>query len=98
MVDKHPVRRQVMGWAMGVCERSPLFSGVQGKQLQLVRQEMSMADVMDPSYSNPFSEDSLREQKAVHMQKHKVPLPSTIALSNQSTYATSLHGTLRASP
>ena len=73
-VDNHKVRMEVAEWAISVCEVAPLFAeSVHGTQLGFVRQELSIATEVDPNYANPFSDASLKEQKAEHdrVQKRK---------------------------
>eukprot|EP00038_Savillea_parva_P021397 m.34594 g.34594 ORF g.34594 m.34594 type:complete len:290 (+) comp5158_c0_seq2:76-945(+) len=64
MIDNHALRREVLNWAVRLCLTSPIVSGPHRKHMSLVLQEMGMADVPDPTYSNPFSEVSKRKRAA----------------------------------
>ena len=48
--DNHNVRMSVAEWAIGLCETAPLFQGAHGQQLGLIRQELHIADKVDPKY------------------------------------------------
>jgi hypothetical protein len=66
MVDGHALRLEVLGWAARVCASSKMYEPTHRKQLELVLQEMSLADVPDTAYSNPFSEVARRQRAADH--------------------------------
>lgn len=44
MIDNHKLRREVLSWAVRLCQDSPVYLEEHRKQLDLVLQEMEMAD------------------------------------------------------
>eukprot|EP00035_Acanthoeca_spectabilis_P035612 m.35561 g.35561 ORF g.35561 m.35561 type:complete len:262 (+) comp7453_c0_seq1:173-958(+) len=62
MIDNHALRKEVLNWAVRLCAVSPMYEPTHRTQLELVLQEMGLADVPDPTYSNPFSEASRRKR------------------------------------
>jgi len=83
--DNHNVRMQVAEWAIGVCEPSPMYEGVHGTQLGLVRQELRIADEVDPSYINPFSDANLKKQKVEHLRKQRLEQKTADKLEKKET-------------
>eukprot|EP00041_Stephanoeca_diplocostata_P021686 m.508841 g.508841 ORF g.508841 m.508841 type:complete len:294 (+) comp21887_c1_seq5:224-1105(+) len=72
MIDNHKLRREVLSWAVHLCQDSPVYLEEHRKQLELVLQEMNMADVPDPSYSNPFSEANMRAKQEEAEETHRL--------------------------
>ena len=83
--DNHNARMQVAEWAIGVCEPSPMYEGVHGTQLGLVRQELRIADEVDPSYINPFSDANLKKQKVEHLRKQRLEQKTADKLEKKET-------------
>ena len=53
--DGHAVRLGLIRWAVDLCMHSPVYDDSQKPLLELVMQETSLAEKIDPNYVNPFT-------------------------------------------
>lgn len=66
MIDGHKVRMAVVQWSIAQCFKSPVYSKILQKHLELMQQEMKTADELDPNYENPFAASTI-ERKQVYI-------------------------------